>query len=140
MKKVQFTCNCIPKGKARPRVTTVNGHSRAYTPKATVDFEKEIAAAYKKIYPEFMFSADDNLKAEIIIKMPLLKSFTKTQKQQALSGELLPAKKPDIDNILKSIFDSLNNICYPGDNQIIYVTAKKIYSDEPGLKITVEKI
>ena len=111
-----------------------------YTPKTTHIFETEVANAYKAAYPNFIFEESDVLAADILIKIPLLKSFTKKQKQQALSGELLPAKKPDIDNILKSIFDSLNSVCYPDDNQITVVNARKIYSEEPGLDITITKI
>lgn len=139
--QIQFTYNGTPVGKGRPRAARDQaGNIRMYTPKTTHIFETEVANAYKAAYPNFIFEESDVLAADILIKIPLLKSFTKKQKQQALSGELLPAKKPDIDNILKSIFDSLNSVCYPDDNQITAVNARKIYSEEPGLDITITKI
>lgn len=139
MSHIEFEINTIPKGKGRPRLTTLGGHAHAYTPKNTLEFEREIAAAYKLKYPTFQFAPEDYLTVEILIKVPILKSFTKKEKEQARSGLLLPAKKPDIDNIIKSILDALNSVCYPDDKQIVTIIAKKIYSDEPGLKINVAK-
>lgn len=140
MSHITFNVDTIPKGKGRPRLTTYGGHAHAYTPKATVEFEKEIRAAYKQQYPDFIFNPEDYLEAEILIRMPILKSFTKKEKEQARSGLLLPAKKPDVDNIVKSCCDALNTVCYPDDKQIVKMSATKIYSDTPGLIIKINKI
>ena len=139
--EIKFTYQGTPVGKGRPRASKDRtGNIHMYTPKTTADFEKEVARAYKTAYPDFIFDETDVLHTEILIKMPILKSFTKKQKEQALSGELLPAKKPDLDNQLKVIYDGLNGVCYPDDKQIVSVTARKIYSEDPGLEITITKI
>ena len=111
-----------------------------YTPKTTSDFEKQIALAYKNKYTGLQFTEDDTLIMELLIKMPIPKSFTKKQKQQALAEEIYPAKKPDVDNISKAVLDSVNGLCYPDDKQIISLSAKKIYAEEPGIDIYIRNI
>ena len=56
-----------------------------------------------------------------------------------LSGEILPTKKPDIDNILKVVADALNGVAYLDDVQVIEVNADKTYSEEEGLLVTVRE-
>jgi Holliday junction resolvase RusA-like endonuclease len=50
-------------------------------------------------------------------------------------NKLLPCKKPDIDNVIKIIADSLNGIAYKDDTQIVKLTAHKLYSDNPRVEI-----
>ena len=38
--EIKFTVPGPPKGKQRPRICKVNGHSVAYTPKQTIEYEK----------------------------------------------------------------------------------------------------
>jgi Holliday junction resolvase RusA-like endonuclease len=47
--------------------------------------------------------------------------------------------KPDIDNLVKGLFDSLNKIAWADDNQVYQVTnVKKVYSDYPGIEFGIE--
>ena len=52
----------------------------------------------------------------------------------------LPAKKPDADNILKAICDSLNGIAYRDDAQIVRVVMGKRYMDEPKTMVAIKQI
>ena len=54
-----------------------------------------------------------------------------------LEGREFPLKKPDADNIIKVVQDALNGVAYHDDKQVMYVTAKKVYSAIEGLDITV---
>ena len=45
-----------------------------------------------------------------------------------LDGDILPLKKPDIENIVKTILDALNGVAYQDDTQVASVTAVKTYS------------
>lgn len=47
-------------------------------------------------------------------------------------------KRPDIDNLSKSIFDSLNKIVWEDDSQIVEVHAYKIFGDKPFIRMDVE--
>lgn len=57
-----------------------------------------------------------------------------------LNGELLPAKKPDIDNIAKAVLDALNSVAYRDDTQIVELQIRKQYSEKPRLEIRMEEL
>lgn len=49
--------------------------------------------------------------------------------------------KPDIDNLIKGLFDSLNGIAWADDNQVYKITnTQKIYSEYPGIEFGIEFI
>lgn len=54
-----------------------------------------------------------------------------------MERNILPLKKPDMDNIVKVVADALNGVAYHDDTQIALLSASKIYSDEEGLDIVV---
>ena len=65
-----------------------------------------------------------------------------TKKERALieEGILSPTKKPDIDNIVKIILDSLNGIAFKDDNQITKIEVEKAYTfDEERVYVKVEE-
>lgn len=45
--------------------------------------------------------------------------------------------KPDIDNLIKFVFDALNGIFYQDDSQFVTVTAKKKYGLTPGVNVLI---
>lgn len=48
-------------------------------------------------------------------------------------------KTPDIDNLIKGLFDSLNKVAWADDNQVFQITnVKKVYSDYPGIEFGIE--
>lgn len=53
-------------------------------------------------------------------------------------GRTEPTVKPDIDNMIKGIFDALNKIAWKDDAQVISVISQKHYYDEPHIRVTVE--
>lgn len=81
-----------------------------------------------------------SIHAEITVYMEIPKSWSKKEKERARSGEKRPTKKPDIDNYIKTYFDACNEIVYDDDDQIISVTARKFYADEPRAVIRFEEI
>ena len=48
--------------------------------------------------------------------------------------------KPDIDNIEKSILDSLNGLAYEDDSQIISLYGEKRYSDIPRVELKIKEV
>lgn len=50
-------------------------------------------------------------------------------------------KKPDIDNLVKGLFDAANGVAWVDDNRIVSIgQIKKVYSDKPGIVFSVEEI
>ena len=139
MSSVSFTVPGPPKGKARARtVRTKDGRTFSYTPDGTVLYENLIKTCYYQtgVNP---FGADEELRATIVAYYPITKSTSKKKRQQMLAGLIRPTKKPDLDNVIKSILDALNKVAYHDDTQIALVQAKKCYSAVEGLDVTVEE-
>ena len=53
---------------------------------------------------------------------------------------LRPTKKPDMDNVVKIIADSLNQIAYRDDTQIVDCQCRKFYSDNPRVEVTIKEV
>ncbi len=56
-----------------------------------------------------------------------------------LENVIRPTKKPDADNILKIIADSLNGVAYYDDSQIVTGTVRKYYGETPKVYITIKE-
>lgn len=124
------------KGKARARTVRnkYNGKTVSYTPDGTVLYENLIKELYLNKSGHF-FEGPLEIIVEASFAPP--KSASKKKAGQMLSGEVVPEKKPDIDNIIKVVCDALNGIAYHDDKQIISVTAKKQYAAKDGLYIAI---
>ena len=54
-----------------------------------------------------------------------------------INHEVRPTKKPDSDNIIKIIADSLNKLAYHDDSQIVDVMFRKFYAEKPRVTVTI---
>ena len=122
-------------GKGRPRFSTRNGYPQAYTPKKTADYEKLIKIAYLEKYQPMIFE-DDALQMRIDAYFKVPESASKKKKEKLINEEY-PTKKPDIDNILKSIADALNGLAYKDDSQIVRVIVNKHWDNENKVEIAI---
>ncbi len=52
--------------------------------------------------------------------------------------QIRPLKKSDWDNIGKIIADSLNEVAYKDDVQIVDAQVRKFYSDRPRVVVTIQ--
>lgn len=48
-------------------------------------------------------------------------------------------KKPDLDNMAKSVLDALNGLAYIDDSQIYSLTLFKTYSEQPRTELMLEE-
>lgn len=78
------------------------------------------------------------LAVDIWFTMPIPQSWSK-RKKSAVIGEY-HVKKPDADNLVKGVFDSLNKIAWEDDNQVAKLTAVKVYGESPGIEIYVKEL
>ncbi len=76
----------------------------------------------------------------IMVGLPITKSWPKWKRLAAAKNELLPAKKPDLDNFEKVALDAMNEIVYADDSQVTDKISTKRYAAEPSLIITVAEI
>ena len=78
------------------------------------------------------------LKAFIYISVPIPQSYSKKRTQACLDGSEKPTKKPDIDNIIKAFLDSMNEIIYLDDTQVIELHSTKVYG-EPYVEVMIQE-
>ena len=122
-----------PLGKQRPRVTKWG----TYTPKQTINYETLVQQLY---ITNKLPKLEGYLEVKIKAYYPIPKSTSKKNKEKMLKGELLPDKKPDLDNIMKIICDALNGIAYDDDKQIIKGSIYKAYADGPKVEVEILKM
>jgi Holliday junction resolvase RusA-like endonuclease len=121
---ISFEIPGKPFGKQRPR----HGKGSTYTPKETVNYEAYVKQIYTANNLPYMTG---QIWADLVIKYDIPKSTSKKDRELMLKGTIRPTKKPDIDNILKIIFDALNGVAYKDDTQIYRVSCTKMYAEEP---------
>jgi len=127
----------IPVAKGRPRFSTRGKFARAYTPKKTADAEKHIQTLFKQKYPTAK-PIDRPINVKICFGMPIPKSYPKKVKQQIADGTLFHTKRPDLDNLTKTVFDSLNRLAFADDSLIVSIDAEKFYDVDPHTYINIE--
>ena len=82
-----------------------------------------------------LYSHSEPIKVVIEFHMPIPKSWPKVKKKRALNKP--HSSRPDIDNLLKFVDDSLNQVLWDDDSIIYEVHIRKFYSQEPKTRILV---
>lgn len=123
-------------GKERPRVNMYTG--RVYTPNKTKDYEMLIQQYFKLKYPHHEI-LKGRLSIRIIAYLKIPKSTSKTKTQEMLENKISPTKKPDVDNITKSVLDAMNGLVFDDDNQVSKISVEKRFALEEKIFITVEE-
>ena len=142
---VRFTVYGEPVAKERARtVTTVNRRGRksthSYTPDKTASQEQNIALVYKSIYHGARFAKDASLSLSATFFFKIPKRTSRKKREAMIAGEIRPAYRPDVDNCIKAVADSLNKVLYQDDSQIVEMTGRKYYSETPRTEICVERL
>ena len=125
-----------PQGKGRPRFSTRGGFVKTYTPEKTASYENFVKLCYLNKYKGQKL--DGEIIAEIIAYFSIPKSFSKKKRLEAIEGKIKPTKKPDTDNIAKTILDSLNGIAFEDDKQVVALLVKKLYGEEAKVVVTLK--
>ena len=123
-------------GKERPRVNMYTGN--VYTPGNTKEYERYLQCLFVIKYPKYV-PIETKAKVTIIAYFEIPKSTSKKNTELMLSGEIVPTKKPDIDNIAKVILDGLNKLAFKDDNLVSKIEVEKRYAEKPKVYIKVEE-
>lgn len=123
-------------GKGRPRVNTYTAH--AYTPAKTKEYEDLVKQYFIIKYPG-RIPLEGRIRVKIVAHFKILKNTKKSEIDDMLSGKISPTKKPDIDNIVKIILDSLNKLAFKDDNQITKLEIEKVYGEVEKVSVIVEE-
>ena len=115
-----------PIGKGRPRASSMGGHVRLYTPKKTADWERSAALLARNAWRRG--PSDDLCRADIVavFSRPQRLLRKKDPLQRIYHGS-----KPDIDNVAKSVLDSLVMAgVIRDDKQVVELCIRSVYASK----------
>lgn len=131
---ISFTVPGQPQGKGRAKIVKIGGFSRMATPAKTVAYEGLVAhAAQHALNGSPMLDGPVDVNLHIECQVPA--SWSQKKQRQALAGEIHPTTKPDIDNVVKAIFDGCNGVLWRDDVQVVNVCVAKRYSAAPCVRV-----
>lgn len=125
-----------PQGKGRPRAFRAGKGVRMFTPERTRAYEELVAAeARKAMAGRPPLIGPCMLELTMICSVPA--SWSKAKRAAALAGEIVPTKKPDSSNILKSIEDAFNGIVWIDDVQATDHAMRKRFGEHPHVEAII---
>jgi Holliday junction resolvase RusA-like endonuclease len=120
-----------PYGQKRPRAYRKGRFLGIYSPKENVDYAQNVKESLLKVIKPKGLIYDNVpvvIEVQAFFKKPKL-----TKKQSALNllRDKFPVKKPDGDNILKAICDSLTStgVVWTDDSYVVSMNIDKFYTD-----------
>lgn len=135
---IQFTVYGEPVAQGRPRATTFGGRVRMYDPKKSSDYKDYVRLVASEHAPERLIEGPVTVVMRFFKPIPT--SFGKRKAAMAEAGMIRPTNKPDLDNFIKSIKDSLSGIIWKDDSQIVDIQAGKWYGGRPRVEIAIQEI
>ena len=106
------------------RISTINGHSFHSNAKELLPWRKLVGLTARNAGAK---PVGDPIRLELVFVLGRGKTVRRAY----------PTVKPDIDHLIRAIFDSLTGITYFDDGQVVEVTARKIYGEVPGVTVIV---
>lgn len=131
---IKFTISGEPKGKGRPKFSSKGKFVKTYTPETTVNYENWVKICFQEAKQKPL---EGELKAVIKCYFEIPNSYSKKKKEDALKGNIRPAKKPDLDNIMKIILDALNGLAYKDDKDIVECRIEKWYGEDAKVEVEI---
>jgi Holliday junction resolvase RusA-like endonuclease len=123
-----FTIPGTPVGKGRPKFARRGKFVTTYTPEKTASYENLV-----KLYASQAMCGHQPYQGAVSASIGLWlvppASWSKKKRAQALAHEIHPTSKPDIDNVVKGIFDAMNDIVFVDDKQVVRLHVEKFYSE-----------
>ena len=122
---IRFRVQADPVAQGRPRLTTIGGVARAFDPKKSRQWKAFIKDVAMKAMADAGY--DRPLQGPLCARMrfgfALPKSSYRKKTPRLRSWH---TKRPDIDNLIKGIFDACESVIYINDTCIVKVVVDKI--------------
>lgn len=138
---VTFHVPGTPTGKQRPRFSPKTG--RVYTPTKTVTAENNVAWAFQQTgYPR-VDTGPVFLDVTVVLDRPRSHYNKAGDLNAAGRANWWCIRKPDIDNVVKLLMDSLNGVAYRDDAQVVNVTVFRRWAhagETAGLTVTLSTV
>jgi Holliday junction resolvase RusA-like endonuclease len=127
-----------PVGKGRPRFARHGTFVSTYTPQKTKTYEDEIRMMAKAAMGASE-PLEGALEAFIYVTFPVPASYSKKRTEACLSDSEKHTKKPDLDNVIKSVIDGMDKIVFENDSQITSIHAIKVYGEVAKVEVIVRQ-
>jgi len=138
---IVFIVPAVPIAQPRPRATTISGAARMYEAKKEHPvhvFKAACKLAAHKAYQGAPLTGP--LRVDLQFVFPRPKSMLwKTRAMPRLAH----TKKPDADNLVKSVLDALNGVVFVDDSQVFEVNCLKVIasgSEQPHVEVRIEEV
>ena len=138
---IHFKIEGKPVPQGRPRAVRMGAGVRVYDPPKSKAYKQMVAAkvrSYMKI--NGIQTITEPLAVHLNFYFTTPKSYSKKRIRAIEAKEELFTKKPDLDNLAKSILDSCNNLLFKDDSQIVGLTIGKHYGHEDYVDVKVQII
>lgn len=121
-------------GKGRPRF----GKGRVYTPAKTLAAETSLGYLAKIIMKK---CAIQQMKGPVSLFCNVMVAYPKTwSKKRRAESHPFYTGKPDADNVLKLVGDSLNGIVWRDDSQVAKISFQRTWWESDHVYIRIEEI
>lgn len=126
----------IPQG--RPRFVRTRNGVRTYDPARSREYKSFVQWSTCELWPAEPF--DGPLSVRIVEYRAVPASWTKKRRADALAGIIRPTGRPDLDNVVKAILDSLNGRMWRDDSQVVSLCAEKRYAETARAEVEIEGV
>lgn len=140
MQTVTFRVGGEPKAQPRVKAARVGGFVRMYTPKTADDWKGQIADAVRPFLPSTPHEGP--VRITHAFRFPRPKSHLKKSGGLTSSAPREHTSKPDCDNLIKALWDTLTSEGFwKDDSQVVSETTTKEYAEgsEPGVTVTISR-
>jgi Holliday junction resolvase RusA-like endonuclease len=139
MIQVTYSVPGEPRGKGRPKFARRGNFVKTYTDAKTASYEDQIRFYALKAMGDSK-AIQGAVRVLISICMAVPKSYSQKRREACLNGSDKPLKKPDWDNVAKSICDAMNGIVYGDDTQIVEAHVTKKYAEQSKVIVLVQEV
>lgn len=147
---IAFTIPGKPQGKGRARsqalyakggkpITSASGRVIVthHTPDKTVAYESLIAHVAHLAMRGIPLFVEGGMAVSLSIDCDVPGSWSLKKQRMALAGEVFPTTKPDVDNVVKAVFDGCNGVVWRDDVQVVDLRICKRYAATPSVRVEI---
>lgn len=136
---IAFVIPGTPVGKGRPKFARRGNFVTTYTPEKTASYENLVKLkAETAMLGRQLIDGPVSVTVGIYVTPPA--SWSQKKQRAALASEIFPTSKPDVDNVIKGIFDAMNGVVWRDDKQACDVFVIKRYADTARATVQVREL
>jgi len=136
MAVLRFTVPGQPVAKGRARSAVRGGRVVHYTPVKTMDYERRVRLAAQDAME--VLGRDVLIAGAVSVRLVATFEIPASWSKAKRSAADMHTIKPDLDNVVKAVFDGCNNAVWLDDCQVCALDASKGYGTVPGVEVVVE--